>query len=52
MTTRKHPEADKSAKRNKRLSLNKKTLKDLGALDKNPVAGRIRQPITISCPQP
>jgi hypothetical protein len=39
MTTRKRPE-DETATKSKRLRLNKKTLKDLGAKGRGPVGGR------------
>ena len=52
MTTRMRPETDTNAKRNKRLTLGKKTLKDLGARGKGPDGGWIRPPISWSCPQP
>jgi len=52
MTTRMHPETDQNAKRNKRLILGKKTLKDLNTRGKGPDGGWIRPPITWSCPQP
>jgi hypothetical protein len=52
MTTRMRPEADRSAKRNERLVLGKKTLKDLNTQGKGPGGGWLRPPITVSCPQP
>lgn len=52
MTTRMRPETDTNARRNKRMTLGKKTLKDLGARGKGPDGGWIRPPISWSCPQP